>query len=175
MNLIASQSPALPQCDSSAVNGEALAGAVNEHDQRPLRPFLVCNYITAEEAGCLVNMSRSRVYRLDRNNGPFPIVKIGRRVWIELAGIEAYIAGKQSALTDSDSELPAVPCVEEAQTAAVTEVQQGCPASNVVPAARRVTIHPASFSRVEPTLPAQGTGEGQRGLSFAWGYRPNWC
>lgn len=174
VNKTITQAPAFPQCGPPTVDDKALAGIANKSEQGSILELLSCNHISVQEAACRLNVSPSRIYRMDRSNGPFPIFKSGWRVWIELAGIEAFMAGKKSALAGVDSELPAAPGVEATQTPTGTEDQQGSTAYGVVPDATPVTIAPACFPRVEPMFPAQRFGGGQRDLLFAWAYRPNW-
>ena len=163
MNLIATQPPALPQFELPTGNGEARAVAKNVH-QRVSR-----THICVREAACRLNMSRSRVYRLDRNNGPFPIVKIGRRVWIELAGLEAFIARKQNVFAAIDPESLASPCIDEAQTSPGIEDQQGSSVECEVPAVT-ATAPFVDLPRVAPLLSVQGTSRGQGDLQFNWVY-----
>ena len=131
MNLVAIQPPVLPQSELPTDNGEARCGAKSEHKHGSDQEFLSAAHISVKEGARRLNRSPSTVYHMDRNNGPFPIVKIGWRVWIELAGLEAFIEDKQCAL--------AVPCIEAAQSSTGTEDMNGSAAYSVVPAARTVT------------------------------------
>jgi hypothetical protein len=72
-------------------------------DSRSSQPML----ITVKAAARRLGVSRSSVYRIDRNDGPFRFVVDGRRIFIESASFESFLAntgrnGTESELTADD-------------------------------------------------------------------------
>lgn len=75
------------------------------------------NLITVKDAARRLGASRTTVYRIDRNDGPFRFVVDGRRIFIENASFEAFLAntgrnGTESELTADDVPLD---CPQEEQ------------------------------------------------------------
>jgi hypothetical protein len=162
------QSPVIRKLDSPTGKHFALAGAGNEIEQGSNRKLSKGVLISVKEGAHWLNISPSRIYRMDRCNGPFPIVKIGWRVFIELAGLVSFVAGSRGQLAPADAELPVLPDGDEAQNPAGTGDQNGSIVESSIPNA--VTASDASRPLTEPMSPAQGFGSGQRDLFSGWVY-----
>lgn len=72
-------------------------------DSRSSQPQL----ITVKDAARRLGASRSTVYRIDRNDGPLRFVVDGRRIFIDTASFETFLAntggnGTESELTADD-------------------------------------------------------------------------
>lgn len=50
--------------------------------------------ISVKEAAQRLGVSRSKAYRIDRKNGPFLFLTVGRRIFINLASFEGHLASK---------------------------------------------------------------------------------
>ena len=62
--------------------------------------------MTVAETALALSVSRSTVYRYDRENGPFKIVKQGRRVLIDRNTFTQYLAARSVMTADAVSEEP---------------------------------------------------------------------
>jgi len=80
LNFSATDSSAITLSDPSITNSDLTVSAANRPEQSTICQPLSCNRITVREAAHRLNTSPSKIYRMDRISGPFPIVKIGRRV-----------------------------------------------------------------------------------------------
>ena len=65
-------------------------------DAQSARPALV----TVKEAAQRLGVSRSKVYRIDREIGPFRFVVDGRWIFIDQASLESHIANSRDSRTD---------------------------------------------------------------------------
>jgi hypothetical protein len=109
---------------------------------------------------------------MDRISGPFPIVKIGRRVWIDVAGFESYLSSTRDELARTDPEQPVLVCDREALHSSNTVGQHECVIERTVPEVT-AAIPAAARPWAGPPVPAQESACGQRDLLFGWVYRPN--
>lgn len=50
-------------------------------------------HITVSEVAQRLGVSKSTAYRINRKNGPFQFVSVGRRVYIDCASFELHVAG----------------------------------------------------------------------------------
>jgi hypothetical protein len=166
MNPTITRALSTPQPESPTDSGETHSGTAKRLEQEADHEFLSCNYITVQEAARRLNLHPKRIYRMDRRHGPFPIVKIGWRVWIELTGFEAFLAGKLTAPTALDSELPT-------QNLSGNEGQQGGTGGPAAAVASAAAPHTTQIWRGPPSQ-HQPFGGGQRDLLYGWAYRTNW-
>ena len=91
-------------------NTTCIGDGVASHCSQP-------NLITVKDAARRLGASRTTVYRIDRNDGPFRFVVDGRRIFIESASFESFLAntgrnGTESELTADDVPLD---CPQEEQ------------------------------------------------------------
>lgn len=85
------------------------------------------NLITAKEAAQRLGVSRSTVYRIDREIGPFRFVVDGRWILIDQASFESHIAnirGNRSDVLEVGSVLPSQQAVNEPETLSETDERQ---------------------------------------------------
>ena len=68
------------------------------------------NLITVKDAARRLGVSRSAVYRIDRNDGPFRFVVDGRRIFIENASFETFLANTGRNGTEPDTAADDVTC-----------------------------------------------------------------
>jgi hypothetical protein len=71
------------------------------------------NLITVKDAARRLGVSKSTVYRIDRNDGPFRFVVDSRRIFIESASFETFLAntgrnGTESELTANDVSIDSI-------------------------------------------------------------------
>ena len=140
MNPTTIQFPALPYRDQSTVDGVGLARVAREHESSSCHEFPSCNYISVKEAARRLNRSPNTIYRVNRTGGPFPIVKDGRRVWVEEAGFEAFIATRQDELAQLNSELQTAQSIDETQNSSGLEVQHERVMEGIVPVAATMLL-----------------------------------
>lgn len=133
MNLSATEFPVIRPSDSSITNGEVTARAANGPEHGTICQPLGCNHITVREAARRLNTSMSRIYRMDRISGPFPIAKIGRRVWLDLAGFDSYLSSTRDELAHAEPEPPALACDGEALHSSTPVDQHQCAIESAVP------------------------------------------
>lgn len=62
--------------------------------------------MSVADAAVALAVSRSTVYRFDRENGPFKIVKQGRRVLIDRCTFKEYLSGRLVRTVDAAFEEP---------------------------------------------------------------------
>jgi excisionase family DNA binding protein len=62
--------------------------------------------MTVTEAACALSVSRRTVYRFDRENGPFKIIRRGRRVLIDRCTFNEYLSGRSFRTVDPVLEEP---------------------------------------------------------------------
>lgn len=131
-------------------------------------PNFVKTHITVKEAAQRLQASLSKVYRLDRNSGPFPIVKKGWHVLIELAGFESFLAGN-SCQSPSNSELP-VACGSDApQSSARRDNGTESTVGSITPDGNPIHSGVDQPWKI-PMAPPNGSGTGQRDLLSGWAY-----
>lgn len=150
------------QPDTTIINDLELAGSGASHAPNSDNPR-----ITVKEAARRLNVSPSKIYRMDRTDGPFPIAKIGWHVFIELAGFESFLAGNLCQ-PSSDSELPVFSGVGAAQDSARAGDWAGSTPESVMSDAKPATPG-TDRPRAEPVSPAKTSGSGQRDL-WGWTY-----
>jgi excisionase family DNA binding protein len=98
---------------------------VDAADAQSVRPQL----ITVKEAAQKLGVSRSTVYRVDRENGPFRFVVDGRWIFIEQESFESHIANSRGNRADEgllkiDSALPCQQPANESETQSETDEPQ---------------------------------------------------
>ncbi len=107
--------------------------------------FQIPDLMTVAEAALALSVSRSTVYRYDRQNGPFQIVNQGRRVLIDRCTFDQYVSAHSVRTVDAVSEEPRK--AEEPE-----------------PADKREREEPTATERPEPPRSRKRTGCGQREL-----------
>lgn len=161
----ATQSPVISQHNSSTKDnnsGFSASGPVTRsHSDRSSLAVL----LSVKEAARRLNVSPKEVYRMDRIQGPFPIVKIGWRVFVGLAGLESYLETRGDTCTapepvseqDSNEHETLEHGDETKQgTTECSLPQEPMPDPNI------------GQSQAEPTLDVPGFGNGQRDLCSLW-------
>jgi excisionase family DNA binding protein len=103
------------------------------------------NLMTVADAAVALSVSRSTVYRFDRENGPFKIIKQGRRVLIDRCTFSQYLSARSVKTVDAISEEPRG--TEEPE-----------------PPDNREREEPPATDRAEPPRNRERTGCGQREL-----------
>jgi hypothetical protein len=167
MDYTTTRSPIILHRDSSSGKRSALDEAANELEQGYSRHLSKRAHLSVKEAAQRLNISPSRIYRMDRSSGAFPIVKIGWRVFIDLPGLDLFVARSRSQLGHIDSESQELPGSDEVQNSAVTGDQNGIMAESGVSdgtMAAPVAVRPLTA----PMALAQGSGNGQRDLLSGW-------
>jgi hypothetical protein len=118
-------------------------------------------FISVREAALRLRRSKSTVYRLNREHGPFRIVVDGRHIFIELASFERYLATSGDILADDGFvELVSGPSSQQMAGAPETQAQIDEP-----------KIESSQPAGPCASLPASKSG-GQRGLIMREGSVP---
>jgi excisionase family DNA binding protein len=58
--------------------------------------------LTVKEVAHRLGVSLSTIYRVDRDHGPFAFIVIGRRIFIDLASFESYLASTRGLRANDD-------------------------------------------------------------------------
>ena len=84
--------------------------------------------LTVKEAAQKLGVSRSAIYRIDRQHGPFRIIKSNRRVFIDAQDLARYLTARDPA-ADPENDTPSEPM----DTAPLTSEREQEIAVNSVP------------------------------------------
>ena len=68
--------------------------------------YQIPDVMTVAEAALALSVSRSTVYRYPRADGPFTIIKQGRRVFIDRSSFNRYVSARFVGTVDAVSEEP---------------------------------------------------------------------